>query len=604
MTEDDTLRYHYEKELALLRRSLRAFADRYPRAAVRLSIVGEHSEDPHVERLLQSFAFLAARISAKLGDDYPEFTEALLGTLNPLYLRPFPSCAIARFGTSSQFDSQTAPAVIDRGTELLSNVGKCSFRTVYDVVLAPLRISAAKYAHTPTAPSHISLPPDTSGLLSITFSSSQAGKRLDSTALPVLRVHLAGTSETVASLTDTMLLRSAMAFVEDGTGRWTPLQAVPIKAAGFGPRESLLEWRNRHLPPSELLAEYFSFADRFHFVDIDLAAIVAAGEPSAQLTLHLAIADVHRDSWAAQRLAPVSAENLQLFCTPVVNLFPLANVPLKYDNATGAWPIEVTHTSGALTEVWALDLVRTDDGRRVPPFTSLAHGSSPGLAGPWWTFMQWRIPESPEKTRPASLTLVDLNGRESNAGILALSVDATCSNGDVPRSLPVGAPGGDLQMEGNPLVGRIALLRPPTPVARLPRGDGALWRLISQQTPHAVNLSLEGLAALKSLFRQFAALSATHSPHIEGIMHLACKPIMEWIVMQPQPIFVRGLEITLTVDDSAFASTSIATFASVMERFFTPYAPETSFVKLIVASANNGWVIRRGEPVAGSAPIV
>jgi hypothetical protein len=69
---------HYERELALLRQSLQQFAARYPKIAARLAIAGEHSEDPHVERMLQSFALLAARIDVKLEDDYPDFTEALI----------------------------------------------------------------------------------------------------------------------------------------------------------------------------------------------------------------------------------------------------------------------------------------------------------------------------------------------------------------------------------------------------------------------------------------------------------------------------------------------------------------------------------------------
>ncbi|MGC2945232.1 type VI secretion system baseplate subunit TssF [Burkholderia ambifaria] len=52
----DHLLPHYERELGLLRASIASFSARYPKIAVRLGINGDRSEDPHIERMLQSFA--------------------------------------------------------------------------------------------------------------------------------------------------------------------------------------------------------------------------------------------------------------------------------------------------------------------------------------------------------------------------------------------------------------------------------------------------------------------------------------------------------------------------------------------------------------------
>src|SRR6185312_5750166 len=108
---------HYERELAMLRRSLHDFAARYPKIAARLAISGEHSDDPHVERMLQSFALLAARIDTRLDDDYPEFTEGMLQALYPHYLRPYPSCSIVEFDAEGVFEGLSSPVTIARGAE-------------------------------------------------------------------------------------------------------------------------------------------------------------------------------------------------------------------------------------------------------------------------------------------------------------------------------------------------------------------------------------------------------------------------------------------------------------------------------------------------------
>ena len=100
---------YYERELAYLRRYGREFAERYPKIAGRLQLSAEGSQDPHVERLIEAFALLSARVSKRIEDDYPEFTDALLDVLYPHYLRPFPSCSIAHFDMEGVASTLSAP---------------------------------------------------------------------------------------------------------------------------------------------------------------------------------------------------------------------------------------------------------------------------------------------------------------------------------------------------------------------------------------------------------------------------------------------------------------------------------------------------------------
>ncbi|MGC6693504.1 type VI secretion system baseplate subunit TssF, partial [Burkholderia pseudomallei] len=94
---------HYDRGIALLRRSMREFARRHPTIATRLGIADGPADDMHVERLIQSFALVCAQIGAALDDEYPEFTEALVETVFPDYLRPFPPCSIAQFHAPPPF---------------------------------------------------------------------------------------------------------------------------------------------------------------------------------------------------------------------------------------------------------------------------------------------------------------------------------------------------------------------------------------------------------------------------------------------------------------------------------------------------------------------
>ncbi|WP_269500941.1 type VI secretion system baseplate subunit TssF [Burkholderia sp. IMCC1007] len=264
----DKLRGYYEQELARLEDQLAAFSKDYPRIAARLSFTGGQTGDPHVQRMMQAFALIAAEIRINLDDGAPKFTEALLQVLHPHYLRPFPACSIARLDPAT--DMPDKPVVLPRGMELTSRGGEVRFRTAYDVTLAPVHIASARFSRSTIAPAHVALPPNTTGFISITIASTVAAAPLGTVSPDTLRAHLAGERKTVAALLDTVLLRARSAFVEaDDSGRWMPLAGIPVTPVGFGPNDMLLP-PSRTSPLVQPLLEYVGYPDKFEFVDIQL----------------------------------------------------------------------------------------------------------------------------------------------------------------------------------------------------------------------------------------------------------------------------------------------------------------------------------------------
>ncbi len=179
---------HYERELAFLREPADEFARRHPKIAGRLLLGGDVGDDPHVERLIESFALLTSRIHKRLDDDFPLFTEALLEVLYPHYLRPFPSCSIARFEPAAGAAQPAATLRIARGTMLASQPVQgvaCRFRTAFDVALPPLRLASAAFRGTIGAPEGTRLPRTATTLLSLRLeldlAAGDAGPRSAST---------------------------------------------------------------------------------------------------------------------------------------------------------------------------------------------------------------------------------------------------------------------------------------------------------------------------------------------------------------------------------------------------------------------------------------
>ena len=147
-TVRDDLLLYYERELTFLRQMGAEFAGKYPKIASRLILEPDKCEDPHVERMLEAFAFLAARVHLKIDDEFPEITEALLSILYPHYMRPIPSMSVAEFYVDPAQVKPDTGLKLDRGSMLRSrpvNGVPCKFRTCYDITFWPLSVAEAEW---------------------------------------------------------------------------------------------------------------------------------------------------------------------------------------------------------------------------------------------------------------------------------------------------------------------------------------------------------------------------------------------------------------------------------------------------------------------------
>jgi type VI secretion system protein ImpG len=610
----DDLLPEYERELALLRRSLREFAQRYPKAAARLGISGEHSEDPHVERLIQSAALQYARASVRLHDKLPELPIALLETLYPEYLRPFPSCAIAQFEGTHAIKKLTHPATIERGTELKTRTGGYPLLTVYDVTFAPLQIADARYAPTTSAPPGIRLPDDTSGIVSITFAARTAGASINQGMPKTVRVFVDCDRRTVAATLDTLMLRAKRAFSQAGpTGQWIALDAVPLSIPGFDDAEAIIEQQGSRRAQFRTLLEYFSFPQKFDFIDVNLAALLHGAGPCHSATLHIPISGLPYDCAPAVLLRGLSATSFKLFCTPVVNLYPSPAESIQLENVDlPVYPVvsgKLNSAKGSVYRIHEVRLLReTAKGAVtsvVDPYDSLSHHiAANNVAVYWRAERDGRLAEF-LPGQDMLLSFIDASGQMVPAPGKQIDADLTCTNGNAPARLRIGDPAGDLLSGNDGLTGRVQLLRAPSESVVHDREGEALWDVAAMLSSHPVGLSQAGLPAFKRLL-------AAHLPsrlsiamrHIDAITHLARESVLDWVVMEPQPMLVRGLRVRMAVDETALTDCAICVFARVLEYVLRRYASANSFIQLVLMSGRNGADLFCGKPIPGAAALI
>jgi type VI secretion system protein ImpG len=269
---NDELLPYYSSELAYLLELGSEFAAKYPKIASRLHLEGDRCEDPHVERLLEGFAFLAARVRHKLDDEFPEITDALLGVLYPDFQRPLPSLTVAQFVVGREQVKLKDGFTVPRGSRLNSRPvdgSPCSFLTSYDVTLWPVEVVSARLE--PDRVVSPDKPPEAVALLQIGLRST-GGMPFEGLKLRRLRFHLDGSGSTPAELYEA-LLNDVCRVVVRGKVRGGRVESATLppgtmEPVGFGRDEGLFPYSNRSFLGYRLLQEYFAFPGKFFFFDL------------------------------------------------------------------------------------------------------------------------------------------------------------------------------------------------------------------------------------------------------------------------------------------------------------------------------------------------
>jgi len=602
---DDQLLLYYEHELAFLRQMGAEFAEKYPKIASRLNLEPHKSEDPHVERMLEAFAFLAARVHLKIDDEFPEITEALLTILYPHYIRPIPSMSIAEFHTGPD----QGKFVIEQGSVLNSRpVGgvPCKFRTCYETTMWPITVVNAAW----TTPDRLQPPvkiADAVGAIRLELR-CHPEIRFDNLAPDSLRFYLAGESHLVHTLYELMCNNCFQVLVRDPTpnSKTKPviLPGDAVRPVGFAGNEGMLPYPRRSFAGYRLFQEYFSFPQKFFFLDITMleSAFPSGFGEKAELVFLISPFESSERRQALE--VGVSARTFRLGCVPIVNLFAQTAEPILLDYTRYEYPVIPDVTRRSATEVFSVDEVtsispRTQETIHYDPFYSYRHGSRRDKNQTFWHTT--RRPSARDDGTDVFVSLVDLSSRPMRPNVDTLMVRVTCTNRDLPARLPFGNDAaGDLDLEGGAPVKRIVVLSKPTNTLRPPVIKESLWRLISHLSLNYLSLVEEGRAALQEILRLY---NFTGSPdtahHIEGLTALNSRRHFARVVSEDGVAFARGTLVEMEFDEDQFAGAGVYLFASVLEHFLGLYVSLNSFSQLAVTTRQRKEVLRKWPPRAG-----
>jgi type VI secretion system protein ImpG len=594
----------YARELSYLRARGAEFAERYPKVASRLGVAGRQVADPHVERLIESFAFLTARIQHQLERDQPELTSGLLGVLYPQLTSPIPSMAIASFAVDPANPDLAAGPTIEKGTTLFADSPSgpsCRFLTAYPVTLWPIAVEGAAYVPWDDLGLPDSAIPDDVerplGAIRVRLVSGVPFRALD---LRSLRFFINGDPVQASRLYDLLFERERAVLVA-AEGDRAPGRAR-LRPVGFDPDEDVLVYPPHAQPGHRLVQEYFAFPRKFLFFDVAIDAQDRL--PDARRLDLLILVDRRPGSVALRR------DTFQLGCAPVVNLFARATEPIRIDGRRTEYRLVADARRERTTEIHSVIEVSATtpsepEQQPYAPYFSFFHPVEPGAEPPRAFWFARRAPTG-RADLPGSdvyLSFVNMDLKPTEPWSEVVYARALCTNRDLAAEVESGAP---LAAEQPTAAARITCLTKPTPSVAAPLGGRALWRLVSNLSLSHLSLGGErGSDALRDILRAYLFTSAREvEKQIAAVVRVRSRTVQRRVGAQGWRGLCRGTEVTVQLDEDQFGDSSPILFAEVLSRFLSLFAHLNSFTELVLESTTREEVWKRWPPTAGAKPLL
>ncbi|HEY1057127.1 MAG TPA: type VI secretion system baseplate subunit TssF [Limnobacter sp.] len=572
----------YNQELTHIRDVAREFALRHPKIAAGLGLDSQTVQDPTVERLLEGFAFLTARTQLKLQASFPEFTGQLLERIMPGATAPTPAMGVVQFHLQSQDPALSKGVLVEVGTQFQSMVAKgtvtpVTFRSAQACRLWPVELHSVQHGA-----------PQGAGLQSLRLASAlqirlqrTGAGTMASLPLDTLDFYVSAPQEWAFELHQRIACQTVVVAVRGSSDEpWVQLPGDALATPGFEDTEALLPEHNQVFSGFRLLHEVFSLPERFLFFRVQHLLRACQQATGRGLEIMLGFQDTHpqMDRW-------VDTESLALHCVPVVNLFSMACDRVAVDPAQHELHLVPNRSRPQDFEVFAVESVVAHGTQRredvLPLYTAEAAMRAHDPSALHYTIRRQASLLSERAQREGGrsshvgtevfIGLSVAHGRlQVEQSIQQLSVQALCTNRDLPLLLPLGQGNTDLQASGSFPVQSIRFVRGPCrPSPPLAHGRGN-WQLIELLALHIHGLHSLGAGTTQTdaFHRLLSLFARPENPAqlqwVRAVQQAALEPVTHRLVQQGRPAVFRGLELRLTLNEDCLQGLCPALLGKVL----------------------------------------
>ncbi len=583
------LNRYFQDELAYLREMGEEFSEIYPKLSRYLS---DQSNDPDVERILESFAFLTARVRAKIEDELPELTHSVINLLWPNYLRYIPSMTIMEYTPKS--GAITEKAVIEKGAEFHADPVEGTsaiFTSCYDVAIYPLQLKEPEMIRSRRA-SELILPLQT-----------EKDVPVSTIKLDRLTLYLGG-----APLVSHSLYLWLFRYLDKIEIRLPSkensifIDKQCLKRGGMDKEEEVIPFPKNSFEGYRILQEYFCMAEKFQFVHIDFPKHITdvITDSKMQVVFHF--------NRSFPQDVQLRHNNIRLFCSPAINLFKRDADPIQFDFRRTRYRLRISGKNPEHFQIFQVNKAigwsnnDSQGGRKnlreYPAFESFEHEIERENFGRSIYHKVHIEPALDNEGLMHFISFVDRDDRLSVIGNETVSAEMLVCNGNLPHQL---APGG-IQIASNmvPSWATYNNITKPSLSVPPPMSGSLHWLLISNMSLNYTSLTnKESLQTILNAYDFHAHFDRqaerAGQQRLDAILDIQSRRVDRLFKGLP----IRGLQTNITIKESLFASEGdMYLFASALAEFFRLYASINSFHELIVHGVENGEVYK-WDPMIG-----
>jgi len=581
----NSLLQYYQEELNYLRNEGTSFANAHPNIAGKLKLGPDSIEDPFVERVLESFAFLTARLQHKIDAQVSTISDAILNVLYPNFLAPIPSMTTIQFSPKEAIEKNI---IIEKNHTIDIKVGQkqpFSFSTCYPVKLEAIKLTQTQYTINTNALGK--------SKLSFCLTSLVQPAMMGDTDNNSIQIYLNLPLQWAFTLLNLLMHHVSHIEIVSNNHEKFQLSKENLAFAGFKREENLLPNEGLSEYAHTILQEYFIYPQKFLYVTINQLLSLFEKADTDSFTVNIYF-DAHEAS-----LSPVVNDSaLLLGCTPAINLFRAQSMPININHKKSDYSVLPDCENNNEIEVYHitdLNVISENKSMLARPMFGFKHADMEIENSINWYHYRKSCEAVGEYYTSGDKSFINFTLNKQSLhypGKTTAIAELICTNRDIVSKLSHSDERSNLSLKETSLDEIIDVKQVSTITSPIPKvtDKGLVQELIALLHLNHINFESNesATAHIKSILALFATSSEDNMIMInQGIINISVKPLFKRNPHSYRHGFCRGSLITVIIDQQYFLDNNEVLFGKILHCYLSKMTPINHFIELTLQNKFN-----------------
>ncbi|QEK39909.1 type VI secretion system baseplate subunit TssF [Candidatus Sneabacter namystus] len=531
--------------------------------------LGSVTENPHITRLIESFAFLHNNfLNYALDVKHSYLVSSILDLLYPHLTRPIPSVMFIKMVP----DAKQEQSIFISNKTLLEVEYKemnATFKVGYDTEVVPLAIDSIKSFNVENDKSS---PTGSVSCMSLLVSSTN-DHSIDTLGVKKIRFFLQDIKHISYMLYESLFSYLTGIIIEDETScKKVVLSKESVSSVGLKLDENLLYHNNKTFPGYLFLTEFFLFPQKFLFFDLNVENKLSNFSSSVKIKFYFSNHFV---------IDSVSNNTLAMNVIPTINLFEKESDPVVMEDGKIEYPLIIDKQKPQQYSIYSIQKVVVglgDEQMLAKPLAQSASETSDTIL--------WHV----ERKTSASLnsvpyiSFVTKNSTKEKPYFYA---NALCFNGNIPYEIFLTSQR-QVQlrfMDDTILTGKIEVIKNPSKVQYICSNVDKKIQVLTHLSAHYISIigsDVKGF--LKDIISVYqGAIPALNNSILDSIADVAVETAVERVNTVNGPKFCTGFlcKVVFVLPEKSDIDRGVLyLFSQIFEKVLIYYCSMNSFIKL------------------------